>query len=421
MYLRELRINWQALLSASFGIGLGSALSHYTASLFGPALLAEFGWTKSQFALVGALPLVALLLAPFAGSFTDRFGTRTAASIGFIALPLGFLAFTQVNGSLTAFFIIYAVQHVFGIFTTSLVFCRVIVERFDRSRGLALSLLMTMPPLAGAIAAPLLGGLIATEGWRAGYMALAAISAIGGLVAVSAMRPSLGRQSKAKGPVTATVTLASLSRLLRHPGLIMLLAGMFLVNLPQAIASSQLTLVLHDAGVGASTATWMLSVYAIGVIIGRFLTGLALDRLPAHLVALATLGLPAAGYLMLGSGSIAFGALFTAIMLIGLAQGAEGDLGAYFISRNFDIANFSLLLSFVTATIGGGSAAGSAILSIMLQNGFGYSNFLLFAAASTVIGAILFAWTASPKRTVCEEPSSERLLAAAQAGQGETK
>ena len=85
MSAREFRLNWQPLLAASIGLAMGSALGHYTLSLFGPALIAEFGWTKAQFALVGALPLATLPLAPFAGRFTDRFGTRVAAIVGFTA------------------------------------------------------------------------------------------------------------------------------------------------------------------------------------------------------------------------------------------------------------------------------------------------------------------------------------------------
>src|SRR3546814_12890917 len=109
-------------------------------SLFAPELIAEFGWSKSQFALVGALPLVTMFVVPIAGRFTDRFGTRIAAIVGFVAISLGFLAFTVMDGSIVVFFAIWLLQHIFGVLTTSLVFTRVIVERFDKARGSSRSL-----------------------------------------------------------------------------------------------------------------------------------------------------------------------------------------------------------------------------------------------------------------------------------------
>ncbi len=51
--------------------------------------------------------------------------------------------------------------------------------------------------------------------------------------------------------------------------------GMLLVNLPQAFAQSQLKLVVLDNGVTDVAATWMVSLYATGVIVGRFISGFA--------------------------------------------------------------------------------------------------------------------------------------------------
>src|SRR5437867_3689938 len=114
MYLREIWLNWQTLLATSIGIGLGAAISYYTMSLFAPPLIAEFGWSKADFALVGSIPLMTAILVPVAGRFTDRFGPRIALMIGFSAVSLGFLAFTQMRGSILEFFAIYAVQNTFG-------------------------------------------------------------------------------------------------------------------------------------------------------------------------------------------------------------------------------------------------------------------------------------------------------------------
>jgi MFS family permease len=387
----EFRLNWRPLLAASLGLAMGSALGHYTLSLFGPSLIAEFGWSKAQFALVGALPLATLPLAPLAGRFTDRFGTRLAAMVGFTVLPLGFLAFAMMSGSIIEFFAIWLLQHVFSILTTSLVFCRVVAERFDKARGIALSLVMTMPPLAGAIAAPLLGGVIEAHGWRVGYLVLAATTATGGLIAIAMM--GRRRRPKSLSPAAQGLTWKEAGQLLRHPTLILMLVGMFLVNIPQVAAGSQLKIILMDRALASGAATWMLSLYATGVIVGRFLSGLALDRIPAHLVAIAALGLPAIGYLIFAASPAGFMILAGAVLLIGLAQGAESDIGAYLISRRFDMKNFSLLLGALTAMVGLGSAVGSVILSLSHQFLGGDGPFLVVAAVATLVGAILFAMT----------------------------
>ena len=375
------------------GIAFGAALNSYMTSLFAPALIADLGWSKADFALIGALPLVIVLLIPFAGAFTDRFGPRTAAIIGYTSMALGFVAMSTMRGSLAEYFTIYALQHVFGVLTTTMVFARVVVERFDTARGIALSVMMTAPPLASAIAAPLLGAIIDEHGWRAGYMVMAGIAAVGGLVSVPFI--SHGRTDPAQARDRPRLDRKVLLSLLRNPTLLLILGGMLLVNLPQVFASSQLKLVVMANGISSATATWMVSLYAVGVIIGRFLSGLALDRIAPHLVAIASLGLPAIGYLILASHLTATGGIIFAVMIIGLAQGAEADIGAYLISRRFDIANFSLLMSALTAMIGLGSALGSVILSLTLRESGSYSVFLWAAAIATLLGAALFALTGS--------------------------
>ena len=137
-------------------------------------------------------------------------------------------------------------------------------------------------------------------------------------------------------------------------------------------------------------ATWMMSLYAGGVIVGRFLSGLALDRIPAHIVAIAVLGLPTLGYLLLAAQVTALPLLFVAIGVIGFAQGAESDIGAFLLSRRFDTKNFSLLISFMSAMVGLGGAVGSIVMSATLRISDSYLPFLLLSAGGTVVGAILF-------------------------------
>lgn len=363
-------------------------------SLFAPELIKEFGWSTAEFALVSALPLVTALVTPLAGRFTDRFGTRLAAALGFTAISLGFFALSAMNGNLVEFFAIWLLQHVFGVMTTSLVFTRVIVQRFDQARGSALSALMMGPPLSGAIMAPILGWIIADYGWRSGFLSLAILSGIGGLVCIAFMGRGRKRAEQCAEIRSLKLGGAELKAIFRHPTFLLIVGGMFLINIAQPFAASQLKLIVLDKGLSNDIGTWMVSLYAIGVMLGRVIFGVALDRIAANVVALSALSLPAIGFLILASPVVATGLVATGILLIGVAQGAEGDIGGYLVSRHFELKNYSLIFSFVKSALDAGGAIGALILSYSLSRTDGsFVPFLLLCAATTVAGALLFFMT----------------------------
>lgn len=391
-YLSEFRTGWPNLLGATIGIALGASMNHYLLSLFGPPLLEEFGWSKAEFALVGTLSLAGMLTAPLMGRLTDRLGARSAAMIGFTIVPLCLFAYSLMTGPIWQFYVIYMIKSVFGILTTTLVFTRVIIRRFDTARGIALALLMTGPPLAGAVLTPIVAEIIAGEGWRTAYRLLALLSAAGGVFAIAMVgkRMAGGTISTSVGKVAAKLSWSGFLGLLRRPAFSLLVGGMLLVNVPQIIVVSQLKLILLDRGTSDSFATWAVSLYAMGVIGGRFASGLALDRMPAHIVAGVTLGLPAIGLLAILSPVEAGVVLAGGVLLVGLAQGAEGDLGAYLTSRNFPMENYSLVYSMVIISIGTGMAIGSAILGWTLAITDSFRPFLILSIVVTIIGAACF-------------------------------
>lgn len=381
-------------MGACLGLAMGSALNIYTLSLFGPPLLAEFGWSKAQFALGSSLSLISLFFIPFVGRFVDRVGPRVAGTIGYIAVPVCFFAFSMMSGNILEFYAITLVKNVLGVLTTSLVFCRVVVERFDTARGMALSVAMTGPPLVGALAAPIIGAVIDSEGWREGYRLVSLLSVLGGMLAVFLI--GLRKRGTARGQApepkrkAAPLTRKEFFALARQPAFPLLIGGMFLINLPQVIVSSQMKLVLYENGAASTFATWLLSLYAISVIVGRFASGYALDRVQPHLVAIVTLGLPALGLFALASPFDMSWVLIGAIAVTGLAQGAEGDIGAILTSRKFDLQHYSFIYGFVIAAMSGASAVGSLILSYMLHRTDSYAGFLVLAGVVTLVGVLCF-------------------------------
>lgn len=412
-YTGEFRAHWPNLLGATLGLALGAALNHYMLNLFGPPLLEEFGWEKSQFALVGALSLAAMVFVPVAGYLADRLGPRISLIIGFTAVPLAFVAFSLMSGSIYQFYAIILFMNTFGVLTTTLVMARIVVERFDAARGMALSVLMSGAPLIGATCVPIVGYVIETEGWRTGYLILAGASAVGGLAAILLTGRRRGGNTAAaedKPKRTAPpITRQAFFEIVRQPVFIFLIGGMLLCNLPQVIVHSQMNLVLMDNGATMRFATWLVSLYAISVVVGRFITGFALDRWPSHIIAFVALGLPALGLAIIASPFTMSWLLAFSIILIGLAQGAEGDVGAFITSRRFPLENYSFVYSFLIASMGAASAIGSIVLSVTLSYTGSYNLFLTLAAVATMIGAFFFyltGWTGRQSAMNGQQPQT---------------
>jgi len=300
--------------------------------------------------------LLMLIAQPITGRLTDRFGVRAVSMVGVLAGPSAYIAFAMQPGSIRAFFAIAVLQIVVGTLTTSPVYTRIVAERFERARGLAFSIVMTGPPLVGAVLAPLLGRFIESEGWRNGYLLMGGITMAFGLIAVAMTPPHIGTRPDEDVPVEPK---AGYGVIVRNPAFWVLIIGMILVNFPQGLVSAQMKLMLMDTGAQSQTATWLISIYAVGVMVGRFACGLSLDRMQPHHVAALTLSMPAIGMMLMASPFDATIVLALSVAMMGLAQGAEGDVAAYLVSRRFGLNVFSLVMGLVGASIAGGAALGA--------------------------------------------------------------
>lgn len=391
-YLGELKAHIRPLTAATIGIAFGLSINSYTASLFGAHLVREFGWDRAEFAKITIYALILLPLFPLLGRLTDVKGVRFVAAMGVIGMPLTMVAFSQMTGDINLFFAINLAQLICGACLTSTVFNRVVAERFTLARGIAFAIIMSGPPLTGGIAAWALGPVIGDYGWRGGYLFMGALILIFGLLSLLLL--------PAKTPLKAqpSTVKRDYGLIVRSPVFWLASLGMLLCNIPQALGSNQLMLMLQENGVPL-TASIYVSLYPFGVFFGRFLTGAALDRFPTHIVGAIGLALPAVGFAILASpydGALLLG---LAVLLMGLAQGSEGDVAAYAIARHFPLAIFATVMGPVNAATAVGASLGGLVLVPMLGHFDNYVPFLIFSTVVTILGALaLFALGRFPER-----------------------
>jgi MFS family permease len=388
-YLSELRTHWRPLLAALIGFGSGLSFTTTTASTMGPHLLAEFGWSRAEYAVVSATVVALVISIPIVGRLTDLIGVRRTALIGVVCLPITFTALSMMQGDIETYIGLTLFKTVACGTTTATVYSRIVVQYVERARGLALAIVASGPAIATAVLGPMLNTYVEAEGWRAGYVALAIFTGGMGVIALLIMPPE--RKSAATAPrADARRTREDYLTIAKTGSFWILIVAMLLCNLPQVVALSQLNLIMLQNGVPTANAGVMISAFAMGTLFGRFLCGLALDRFPASIVSAIGMGLPSVGLLLLASSFDAPAALTLAVFAIGLSYGAEGDLLGYLVVRQFGVRIYSTVLGLLTAAIALSIASGSALLGLTLARfGDDYTPFLLICAGAVMLGALL--------------------------------
>jgi MFS family permease len=391
----EFRQHWRPLLASFLGLASALPLNSYILSTFAPYLIAEFHWSRAQWAVMGIVQSLTLITLPVAGRLTDIFGVRRVAAVGALSFPLSLVAIAMMNGSIVLYLTIFIVQTVLGSATTATVYARVVAEAFKLRRGLALGIFGSSTPLVAALGAPLITAFVESHGWRAGYLVVAAFSALCA-VATLALLPRSQAEPRSPGGAEARVldvyrTIAAI------PAFWMMMLATLLVNFPFAVAMSQLKMVAFDQGLTDSAAAIAVSAFAIGSIAGRMVSGFALDALPPHVVAAIGFGLPFAGLLMLASSYDTTAVVVFAILLIGLSFGSEGDVIPVLVTRWFGIPVFSTVTGLLSAVIGTALALGNVLIGVTLQTTNSFTPYLLFAAAASFAGSTIFLLLGLPR------------------------
>lgn len=389
-YLSECRVHWRGLTAASVGLAVGYTFTNYVTNIFSPHLIRDLGWDKSDFALLGLIVVVAAVCQPVAGRLVDRFGVRRMALVGVVCAPLLFLALSRMTGPFWQFYIINILQVILvGGTTSAVVYTRLIADRFSAARGFALGIAACAPAVAGAAFAPVMAMMVEGVGWRAGYVIVAAFVALFGMVAIALIpkdAPQGTRGRRVEGGPAAGVY----GEILRNRTFQLIIAGMLLCNLTLTMQMTQINIVLMDKGIGMGVSSFMISLYAGGVIAGRLLCGIALDRYPAHIVSALTMAAPAIGLFLLASDISSLWVAGFAVAVLGVATGAEGDVGAFLVMQRFRSQIYGTVFGLVMGALALSGALGAVLLSTTLAMTDGFTIFLLLSGGAAICGGLLF-------------------------------
>ena len=393
-YWSEFRAGWRPLLAAALGMGTGFSTTGIVTSIMAPHFLKDLHWTPAAFAQVGAVSILMSLFIPIAGRLADVWGVRRTAAIGVVALPLCMIALSRMTGDISQYYIIFIIEAALCVTTTATVFSRAVVTHFQRARGLALAVAASAPGVTGILAGLFLNPFVEANGWRTGYLVTAAITLICGGVALwllPAHRKEVAVQADAAVVAPPRKrTWADYPMIFRTRAFWILAVAMVLCNLYQTLAQTQINLLILSKGVARLNVGGIISAFSLAMVIGRFLCGAAIDRLPGQLVAAVGMGMPCIGLFLLASGLHTTGVVTLAMVFIGLAVGAEGDLIGVLVSRAFGLTIYGSVMGLVTSAISLATASGAFLLSILLRRYGNYDVFMTVSGVSVVIGSVMF-------------------------------
>lgn len=377
----EFRRGWPVVVTAALGSGLGvSGLLTYNSGLFVPELGKAIGLTRGMFGLAFFAATVAMALAlPLVGRLVDRHGPRLPTLVGSAMLATGFLLMGTVVSNVAGYIAVTIGIGLLATGSTPVGYMRTVSTAFDRGRGLALGLTQMGIGLAGASVPPLVVAAIVGGGWRAGYLVLAGLAALGMLPALIGLRGAAAAPAPQQGPAPA---------LMRDRVFLLQMAAFSMMALGFAGFLPHFVPLLRDAGLSPGRAAGYAALIGGAVIASRLVIGWLSDRVHAPTIAAVVSLLAAAGCLALLFGGAAMAPV--AAMAFGCAMGAEADLVGFLTARYFGLRVYGRAYARQYAAFMLAAGASPAWIGLMFDRTGSYAAPLVVTSVMLVGAAILF-------------------------------
>ena len=381
----EWTIGWRIVLGCALGAGAGIVLLFFTFNMFVLPLSQELGVSRGEIGSVQALIVTGALGAVVIGRAADRFGFKPIY-LGTAAIVIvGQVLSVLYSASLWHMAITIAVLGFFGVGTTAVVITRPVNAHFRKYRGRALGIVATGTSLFAIAAPQVLEPIIAEYGWRGGFLALSAFMALVGMPAVAFIVPASASRAYAG---EAAGGKSDWSFLMTRDFKLMTLSIM-VMGLATAGFVGQLSPIIQQEGFDAATGALAVSVFAVGQFVGRLLGGWLLDHFRPQVVALVFTIIPGSGFLLLLLTDQTLWAAILAVAMIGLQQGIEIDLFAYFVARRFPIAQYGTIYGALHGFSWIGNATGIVGVGLLHDHLGSYSLAQGIGMAALTLGAVL--------------------------------
>lgn len=386
----EWRSHGTLLLPCLAGISLVSVHGYSLGVMMSP-LEQEFGWSRAEISSGNmVIALVSFFLSPLVGVMIDRVGPRPIAVTGVIAYCAILASFSTISDDIVSWVMRWGILGLASTMILPTVWMTAINGVFDRNRGKALAIALLGTGLSAAFVPSLANMLMGEFGWRGAYIAMAAI--MGVIVLTLVLLFFFGATDRRVGKAGATATLPGLTLRagLRSRAFIRLTTAVFVFGVTSLALTINAVPILETRGFGRTVAAGIAGLLGIGSIIGRLGGGLLLDRIDAKKVAAASVFAPilSISLLLLAPGTSAVAAI--AMLLLGLALGAEVDACSYLAARHFGMRSFGSLFGTIIGFTVFGTGMAPVLANYIYDLTGSYDPFLWGTLPLCLFSSLLF-------------------------------
>ena len=395
---QEFSYAWRVVIASAVGIGLGlSPIPVYTLGVFALPLAQEFGWGIDKVMLaLPVLTICALLMAPLVGLLVDKVGVRKVAITSVLAFSFSLMMHAANPGSYTYFLAMWVVVAICGIGTLPITWTRAINHWFHDCRGLALGSALVATGLFGIVAKLYVAGLIDAYGWRTAFVGLGFLPLLIALPVAWFLFRDVDDPAVPKDKLPEMVTDASNHLAQGHTVKAAFLDWRFwllcvcfvVISFGVGGTIPNMENLMGSKGFERGDAILLASLIGYSVMVGRIAGGYLIDRFWAPLIALGLLILPAISCYLLIQPSYTFAVAAFAVLLIGLAAGAEQDLMAFLVARYFGMKSYGVVYGCMYGAFALGAGMGPYIFGRAFAQSGTYDNMIMYAGIGFVCGSI---------------------------------
>jgi MFS family permease len=156
--------------------------------------------------------------------------------------------------------------------------------------------------------------------------------------------------------------------------------------------------IMVEAGVTRTTAAWLTSLFGVGGVVGKLVTGYLMDRFSPNWIGGVTLASAALAFLFLmepfyTSTTLEIGGapalLVVAMAVNGYASGTKLQVTGYLTTRFAGLRNFGKIFGMMAAVIAAGSSLGPVLAGWIYDTVGDYEAFLIAGVAGSIISGVL--------------------------------